>query len=193
MRENPPVSPVGRATLGGGGGISPGGQEGSGAQAAGLGAGVHFFDILSKDVTLCVDISDKITRSFRLRQLATQTMHRASQAHLAHLLVAPDVLHQLVLAEHLLGVTAEAVQHAPLHRREVHQGVALPEGLVGIQLEGTEAEGGHGWRSEVEPSTSVFNHDADVSTHKSVFLRSALPRKLPRKIQVVRQPFVTNL
>lgn len=120
-------------------------------------------------------------------------MHRARQAHLAHLLVAPDILHQLVLAEHLLGVTAEAVQHAPLHRRKVHEGVALPEGLIGIELEGTESEGGHGWGSEVEPSTSVFNHEADVSTHKSVFLRRALPRKLPRKFGAFRQLFVTNL
>ena len=120
-------------------------------------------------------------------------MHRARQAHLAHLLVAPDVLHQLIFAEHLLGVAAEAVQHPPLHRREVHQGVALPEGLIGIELEGTETEGGHGWGSEVEPSTSVFNLDADVSTHKSVFLRCALSRKLPRNFRPFRQPVVTNL
>ena len=50
---------------------APRGRQHSGAQAAGGRAAAQFIDVLGKDVTLCVDISDKITGSFRLRQLAT--------------------------------------------------------------------------------------------------------------------------
>ena len=44
----------------------------------------------------------------------------------------------------LTGPAAEAEQQAPLHGRERHEGAFTPEGSIGVEIESTEAEAGHG-------------------------------------------------